>query len=354
MHRRRAVEPGGVIGRRQGIHQRLVPLQIDLEVVIGQERRPETSHRQQQRGWQVFGGKRPSVRPRHAPAGPLRARVLDREIGFLPGDIGGRLHLLQPRLAALPAEIGEIFPGRADDVGRAPDQIAPSVAVVIDRVAIIFRRHHLRLAELAGPGADHLLGAQVAALDHAQGIEQMAPEHVRAAAVEGERGERLERLVLALPAAEIALQPPEPGDDRGRHAELLLLAREHRLVFLDLGGTLLQPVGRQHLVGEFQEVLREEALSAVDIDDALVENEVGRSRIDGGGQDALRGGLFLEICQPAIETAGIAAIGVLAGSRGRHARQCRDQDPGIAAISHRDCPPLCKHCCRGEASPQAD
>jgi hypothetical protein len=37
-----------------------------------------------------------------------------------------------------------------------------------------------------------------------------------------------------------------------------------------------QPSARQHLVRHFEEVLREEALSAVDVDDALIEDEIGR------------------------------------------------------------------------------
>src|ERR1700686_231827 len=147
----------------------------------------------------------------------------------------------------------------------------------------------------------------------------MAAEHVAAAAVIGQRRERLERLVLALARAEIALQAPERGDDRGRHAEFLLLARKDRLVLLDLGRTLLQPVGSQHLVGEFEKVLREEALPAVDADDALVEHQIGRSGVDRGGRDALGGGFLLEIGKPAVEAASVAAIGVLRPSWRRRA-----------------------------------
>src|SRR5260370_3506591 len=147
----------------------------------------------------------------------------------------------------------------------------------------------------------------------------MAAEHVAAAAVIGQRRKRLERLILALARAEIALQPPERGDDRGRHAEFLLLACKDRLVFPDLGRALLQPVGGQHLVGELKEVLREEALPAVDADDALVEHEIGRSSVDRGRRDALGGGLLLEIGKPAFEAAGIAAICVLGQSGRRRA-----------------------------------
>ena len=64
----------------------------------------------------------------------------------------------------------------------------------------------------------------------------------------------------------------------GRDAEFLLFAREQRLVLLDLAAPPGQAAACQHLVGNFDEVLREETLSAIDIDDALVEHQVGRGR----------------------------------------------------------------------------
>src|SRR5262249_59982268 len=106
----------------------------------------------------------------------------------------------------------------------------------------------------------------------------MAAEHVGAPAVVGERRQRFDGMVFALAGAEIALQSPERGDHRGGHAELLFLAREQRLMLLDLRRTAREASRtREHLVGHFQEVLREEALSTIDIDDALIENEIGRS-----------------------------------------------------------------------------
>ena len=227
--------------------------------------------------------------------------MLDRQVGLLPGQVGGHAHLLQPRLAALPAEMDEIFSGRADHVRHALDQVALAVAVVVDGVRHVFRRHHLGLAELARPGADHFLGAQVAALDQAQRVEQMAAEHLRAAAVVGERRQRLDRLVLALAAAEIALESPERGDHRRRHAEFLFLAREQRLVLLDLGGAVREPSAGQHLVGDLQEVLGEEALPAVDIDDALIEHQIGRGGGDRGLAKCPGPRLLLEGGEPRLE-----------------------------------------------------
>src|SRR5258705_8062369 len=130
----------------------------------------------------------------------------------------------------------------------------------------VFRRHELGLAKLSSPGADHLLGPEVAALDDPQGIEQMGPEHVRAAAVIGERGNRLDRVVFTLACTEVALETPERGDYRRRHPELLLLAIEQGPVLLDLSHPACEPPARQHLAGHLKEGLREEALPPVDVD----------------------------------------------------------------------------------------
>src|SRR6185503_18910051 len=97
-------------------------------------------------------------------------------------------------------------------------------------------------------------------LDQPQRVEQMSAEHVGAAAVIGQRCERFERLVLALAAAKIALQAPERGDDRGRHAEVLVFARKYRLVLFHLCGAIGQTSACEHLVGHLQEILRKESL----------------------------------------------------------------------------------------------
>src|SRR5581483_5931378 len=103
-------------------------------------------------------GKRLAAGARHAPFDPLRARMLDREIGLLPRQIARDANLLEPWLVALPAEMNEIFSGRADHVRNALDQVALAVAVVVDGVRHVFRRHELRLAERTLPRADHFIG----------------------------------------------------------------------------------------------------------------------------------------------------------------------------------------------------
>jgi hypothetical protein len=52
--------------------------------------------------------------------------------------------------------------------------------------------------------------------------------------------------------------------------------------FLIWAAPVRKPSAGQHLVGNLQEVLGEEALPAVDIDDALIEHQVGRRGRDRG------------------------------------------------------------------------
>ncbi len=137
------------------------------------------------------------------------------------------------------------------------------------------RRQELRLAEFAGPGADHLVRREVAAVDDLQRGDGLADKSLGAAAIIGQRHQRAQRRQVAHVGAEIALQPPERGDHGRRHAIFLLGARECRGIGLDVGLALLHPVGRGHAAGEFGEHLPEHALAAVAVDDALVVDEVG-------------------------------------------------------------------------------
>src|ERR1700737_3563931 len=110
----------------------------------------------------------------------------------------------------------------------------------------------------------------------------MSAKHVRAPAIIGKRSKRFARLVFALARAEIALQSPEGSDDRGRNPELFFFARKQSLMFLDLLHAVLQAAAGEHLVGNLNEVLRKEALSSIDIDDALIKDDVGGGCGNGG------------------------------------------------------------------------
>ncbi len=168
----------------------------------------------------------------------------------------------------------------------------------------------------------------------------MAAEHLGAPAIIGERHQRTDRVILAHVGAEIAFEPPEGGGHRGRNAVLLLGTIEDRLVFMDFGCALLQPVGRQHLAREFEEALGEDALAAVDVDDALVVDEVGRRSVDSAPRNALGCGLGLEAAEPAVEAAGSAAVGCR-GSGGCHEQGRRESrgDAEERANPIHDCGP---------------
>src|SRR6202030_2680805 len=118
-------------------------------------------------------------------------------------------------------------------------------AVVVDGVLEIYRRHHLRLAELTGPRSDHVFGPQIAALDQPQRVEELGAKAVGAPAIVSQRSERAQRLLLAHVGAEIAFQRPERDDDRRRHAVLLVDPREYLGVSLDLCRTGLNAICRR-------------------------------------------------------------------------------------------------------------
>src|SRR5215204_6613618 len=156
----------------------------------------------------------------------------------------------------------------------------------------------------------------------------MSAEHVRPAAVVSQGRQRLDRLVFALPRAEIALQAPEGGDYGGWHAKFFLLASEDCLVLFDLGGAGLETIGGHHLAGEFQKRLGEESLSAVDVDDALIEHQVRRCGRDRSLRYLLGSGLTFELGQPALKTSGVTAILLtksLVAARHQHRQYCQNQ-----------------------------
>src|SRR5205085_1152284 len=122
-----------------------------------------------------------------------------------------------------------------------------------------------------------------------------------------------------LARAEVALQSPEGTDDGGRNTEFFFFACKQSLMFLHLLRAILQAAAGQHLVGNLNEILRKEALAAIDVDDALIKNEIGGGRGDSGGRNAFRQRLLPELCKPSFEAARIAAIGLgECRSRGRH------------------------------------
>src|SRR5581483_1543927 len=96
--------------------------------------------------------------------------------------------LLDPGLAALPAVGGKKIGAGGEHVGGAGEKVDLAVAVEIDAVVEIVRGQELELAELARPRPAHLVGGEVAAVDHLQRVDELRAEDVGAAAVIGERG----------------------------------------------------------------------------------------------------------------------------------------------------------------------
>ena len=232
----------------------------------------------------------------------------DGEVRLVPRQVGRHPHLLQPRLAPPPAQMHQEIGRGSDHIGHAGDQVAAAVAVIVHRVVEVVRRQELRLPQLAGPRADHLLGREVAAVDDTQRVQQLGTELLAAAAVVGQRRERAQDGELAHAGAVVALQRPQPGDDGARHAVVLLDLGEQLAVLLEARQAALDAVVGDELVGERQEALGEEALLAIARDHARVQRDAVESRGHRRARYALRRGLFAEAVEPDAEIAGVAAV----------------------------------------------
>jgi hypothetical protein len=149
---------------------------------------------------------------------PRRARLPDREVGFLPVHVGWHANLFEPRFAFPPADAFQIGRRGSHHVRRGTEEVATTVAVVVDTVVHVVRRQELHLPQLAGPRADHLGGFQVSAVDDAERVEELGAEQGTPSAVPGQRGQRTEDRHLPLRQAEVALERPEGGDDGAGHA----------------------------------------------------------------------------------------------------------------------------------------
>ena len=264
--------------------------------------------------------------------------MLDRHIGLRPVHLRWRPHLLEPGLAALPADLGEVVRRRRDRVGGRADEVAPPVAVIVDAVVEIVRGQELELPEFARERADHLVGRKVAALDDLQRRDQLLAEQIRPPAVIGERGHRLDRRQIAHEAAEVGLERPERRDHRRRHAKLLLDALEQRAVLGDALDAAVDAVLRHHAVGEFQEGLREDLLAAILVHHRLVVDHVVRRRRDGARRNAFGNCLALELVEPLLEArAAMTRCALRQRGRGeRCQRDHRDNQSAHRSSQHRD------------------
>jgi hypothetical protein len=145
------------------------------------------------------------------------------------------------RRAALPAVARQVVGDRGQYVRARAPQVDPAVAVTVDRVLRDARRHELPHAHGPGVGADELveLIGEFGPAQQEQLLQLGAEERLARRIVERERGERVERLVLADVAAVERLDAHDRDDDLGRHA----VFRAQRLERVALG-----PVERDALV----------------------------------------------------------------------------------------------------------
>ena len=138
--------------------------------------------------------------------------------------------------------------------------------------------------------------------------------------ISGRRGERAQHGQIAHAGAEVALQRPERGDHRPRHAVLLLDLGEQLAMLLELRRAGLEPVLRDQLACKRREALGEEALLAVTRDDPRIHGHAVESGREGCARDAVRSRLLAEVRQPPLEAARVLAVGVGGGTLGRFGR----------------------------------
>src|SRR5262249_16107922 len=229
--------------------------------------------------------------------------------------------------------------GRRERVRDALDEVASAVLIVVDRVPEIIGWHHLSLAKLARARTEHLIGSEVATLDDAQGVEQLRPEHFRAATIIRKCCERLHHRHLRIVRAEVCFEPPQCGDHGCGHPVLSLDAREDGLILSDQPWALLEAIWPQQTVRKLEEILCEDSLPTVSTYGHFV---VGHERL-GYRYCALRNPLsrsfLLELLEPPLEVVRIATNDGSGGSRPDHRQhRCSCTSPTPVMKSRRNCP----------------
>ncbi len=190
-------------------------------------------------------------------------------------------------------------------------------------------------------GPAHLRPCEVAAVDHAERVQQLRPEFLGAAAVIAQGGERADTIHVAHHLAEIGLEAPIGHQHGTRHAVVLLDPLEDRRVFLEHRLADLQAVVRHHAGLEGQEVLRKDALGPVARNRVGIVGDAVERRGDGARRDAFGNRLLLEALQPLAEPGGAGTLlGKDARSRAEQHRRaeasacCHEGDAGHVVSSH--------------------
>ena len=217
----------------QGVEVGLVVFLQHIEVLRDDEGGPEPAGRHHQ----VAGIRARARQGRPVYAGVAGLLEIIQRIGLVGPldrtvDPVGNARLMAPVPAGLPAVLFEIVGDRGQRIGHRFPDVAPPVAIEIDRIYEIFRRQELRLAERPGNRAFHLGQGDMVTLQDLQRGDQLGIEQVAAAARIGLGRQRPDRRFRDRGASESRFPAPDRHDDLLRYAVALLDLVEH-------GGPLL-------------------------------------------------------------------------------------------------------------------
>src|SRR5699024_5277599 len=149
-------------------------------------------------------------------------------------------------LAGMPAVFAEVVGDAGDDIGRFVPQIAAAVAIEIDGVGAVTRRHELRPAHGAGVGAGFMAAIEFFFDAQADEVTELLAEEIRARRIiEGQRGQRVQHAVVTEYIAVARFHSEYGGNDVGGHAVALLNAVENGLVLADEFGAGANTLGAQ-------------------------------------------------------------------------------------------------------------
>jgi hypothetical protein len=198
-------------------------------------------------------------------------------------------------------------------------------------------RQHLDLADLAGPGARRAVaGSRSPWLRPSRSAaEQLRAEEFRAAAVM-RRASPGRCAVLKSPctAPKSVSRRPEGGDDRPRHAVLLLGPRKGIGVALQNALALLHAVGADDALGEIDEVHAEDALAAVMGEDRLILACAVQHAVGSFRRETLAEGFLLHAGKKLPEVAA-ALLGERAGAESEEGGERGRSEPRCGSLRGR-------------------
>ena len=189
-----------------------------------------------------------------------------------------------------PAVCREKVGDRADRVGLALPNVAPTVALEIDGVDEVARGHELCLPRGSRPRSPHGSGGNVAVLENDKGRQQLVAEVVAAKADVSEIGQGPNDIVRSGKSAEVGLQSPDPQDDARVDAIDLARFGEPSAPRLRLVAAALDARGRNRGGNVVPYRTYELGLPVRVGHDLRVEGDAGKSVIEGFPRNAaLRG-----------------------------------------------------------------